>query len=253
MRADFNNIEEFITALRVSGKLKPETYEPSDLNKGPLNGVDCPECGNTGHIHFEQNGYLFSKPCKCLKTRHSLLNIKKSGLADLLEEYTFKSYSTPDDKTRRIKEAAARYVQQGERSWFYISGKPGSGKTHICTAICSALLKRGISVKYVLWRDIAQKLKSVVNEPEFEEIMDELRRPEILYIDDFMKGTVSDADCNRAFEILNARYNSPKKRTIISSERDISEIRFLDEATGGRIYQRSKGYCFKAPDINWRN
>ena len=68
-----------------------------------------------------------------------------------------------------------------------------------------------------------------------------------------MKGSITEADINRAIEIINARYNMPNKRTIISSELDISEIRKIDEAVGGRIYQRSKGYCFKAPNVNWRN
>ena len=253
MPIDFTNIEAYIESLKASGRIKPEAYESTNLNDGPLYGINCPECGNTGQISFERDVYQFAKPCKCLKARQSLMKLRKSGLGDLIEEYTFKNYDTSDERCKRIKELAMRYAQSDAKNWFYISGTPGSGKTHICTAICSAMLKKGMSVKYVLWRDISQKLKSVINDAEYEDVLEDLKRPEILYIDDFMKGTVTEADVNRAFEIINARYNSPRKRTIISSERDLSYIRALDEAVGGRIWQRSKGFCLKAPDINWRN
>ena len=185
--------------------------------------------------------------------RQAMLRARQSGLDEIMASYTFKAYQTPDAQTEKIKESAMNYVRYGDGKWFYISGIPGSGKTHICTAICSSLLKSGMEVKYVLWRDIAQKLKSVVNDPEYGEIMESLKRPKVLYIDDFLVGTMTDADFNRAFDIINARYNMPSKRTIISSNRDLSFVRSMDEAVGSRIYQRSKGFCFKAPDINWRN
>ena len=253
MKADINNIEPFLEYLRASGKLKPEAHESTNLNDGALRGVECPECNNKGYIDFEKDGYRFSKPCKCMVQRQALLRARQSGLDEIMASYTFKAYQTPDVQTEKIKESAMNYVRYGDGKWFYISGIPGSGKTHICTAICSALLKKGMEVKYVLWRDIAQKLKSVVIDPEYVDIMESLKRPKVLYIDDFLVGTMSDADFNRAFDIINARYNMPSKRTIISSNRDLSFVRSMDEAVGSRIYQRSKGYCFKAPDINWRN
>ena len=73
----------------------------------------------------------------------------------------------------------------------------------------------------------------------------------MLYIDDFFKGSVSDADINLAFELLNDRYNS-KRMTILSSERSVEDILELDEAIGSRIYERSKGFYARLPAKNWR-
>ena len=74
----------------------------------------------------------------------------------------------------------------------------------------------------------------------------------VLYIDDFLKGGHTEADLRLAFEILNARYNDSSLRTIISSEMSLFDVLGLDEATGGRIYERAKGYVIEAPKENWR-
>ena len=48
------------------------------------------------------------------------------------------------------------------------------------------------------------------------------------------------ADINVAFEIINFRYSNPQSVTIISSELTEDELIDIDEAIGGRIYERSK-------------
>lgn len=75
--------------------------------------------------------------------------------------------------------------------------------------------------------------------------MHELKMVYVFYIDDFIKETVTDADINIAFELLNARYNDHEKLTIISTEKSI------DEALGSRIYERST-HRFKTLDVNRR-
>ena len=63
---------------------------------------------------------------------------------------------------------------------------------------------------------------------------------------------MTDADINLAFEILNARYNDPMLRTVISSELPVEKILAIDEAVGGRIVERARGFICKAPPENYR-
>jgi DNA replication protein DnaC len=249
------NTEQFIQHLKASGAIAPDAAEEFDLNKTALYGVDCKICGNKGYtvVRLEGN-MLATRECSCMVKRRAMMETRKSGLDGIVSKYTWKAYSTPDQRTEEIKKKALEYIRCGAENWFYISGIPGSGKTHICTAICSALLASGKQVKYVIWRELAQQLKASLNTPEYQALMDSLKRPEVLYIDDLLKGSVTEADENRALEIVNARYNMPGKRTIISSERDLSYIRSMDEAVGGRIYERCGmgRYCFKSPNKNWR-
>lgn len=192
--------------------------------------------------------------CECAVKRRNALRIKRSGLADVMSRYTFEAYKTPDKQTAAIKAAALRYVAESRGEWFVIVGRPGSGKTHVCTAIVGKLIEGGKNCKYMLWRDEVRELKALVNDNSaYRERMNLLKNVDVLYIDDFLKGgAVSGGDLNVAFELLNARYNA-RKRTIISGERTIGAIMDIDEAIGSRIYERSKnGYCFETSPENRR-
>lgn len=219
---------------------------------GKLSGYDCPECKNKGYIVRVEDGKCVYKECSCMPKRRALWRINRSGLADLINEYTFDRYQTPE-KWQEVAKAKAMQYLDNPGAWFCISGTPGSGKTHLCTAIASELINKGREVRYMLWRSEAPRLKSLVNDrEEYERLMSEYRGAEVLYIDDFFKGTVTDPDKNLAFELLNDRYNSRKTMTIISSEKTIEEILAIDEAIGSRMYERSKGFYVKTASENWR-
>ena len=192
--------------------------------------------------------------CECSIKRRNMQRIERSGLADVISRYTFDTFRTPDGLTRTIKAAALKYTEETGGKWFVIVGRPGSGKTHICTAIVGKLIERGEDCRYMLWRDAVRELKALAMDADgYRRQMDAYKRVDVLYIDDFLKGkSVTDADLNIAFELLNARYNQNKK-TLISGERSIEDIMSLDEAIGSRIYERCKGgYCFQTASENWR-
>lgn len=218
-----------------------------------LAGVDCTLCHNTGQIlRRDESGVLYVRECECMNRRRSLRNIRKSGLEKLMQIYTFDTFTADTEWTKGAKRVSMEYIRSGQNKWFYICGIPGSGKTHLCTAICAELIRKNVYVRYVLWRDLSQELKAHVNDDEYAKKLRELSEVPVLYIDDFLKGTVTDADMNRAIELITARYNNWGTRTIISSERSIRDIRDIDEATGSRIYQRAKEYILKTPSRNWR-
>lgn len=177
--------------------------------------------------------------------------IRKSGMADMLNRYTFDSFETPNTETRSVFNQARAFCN--DTGWLYICGKSGSGKTHICTAVCSELISKGVEVYYMSWKDESTRLKAIINDEEaYKTAMDKLKRVPVLYIDDFFKGGCTDADLRLAFEIINNRYNTISLRTIISSEYPIEFVLDKDEALGGRIYERAKRYMIKAPSQNWR-
>lgn len=217
-----------------------------------LGGFNCEKCNNTGVI-VTKTGLceISSRECSCMPIRRSLRRIRNSGMIDMLERYTFENYQTPNKETERVKRLAEQFVD--DEGWLYIFGRSGSGKTHICTAICSEKIKQGVEVYYMSWRDESVSLKSCITDTElYDQRIRKLKTVPVLYIDDFLKGGESEADIRLAFEIINARYNDRKLKTIISSEKDIESLLDTDEALGGRIYERAKAYTIKAPGENWR-
>ena len=219
--------------------------------------IDCPICKNKGWIAYLTPDKKCSlKACECQSKRESIRRIKKSGLETLMNEYNFDKYEATESWQKAIKEKALAYLDDNYKKWFYIGGQVGAGKTFICTAITGELISRGKRAVYMLWRDEVVALKANVNNfDEYDKRMNELKKAEVLYIDDFFKTEKgkepTPADVNVAFELLNYRYNNHNLITIISSERTVDELMQIDEAVGCRIYQRAKDYNLSIkPDMN---
>ena len=235
-------------------KFKADSFNESEGSLNAKDGYNCNVCKNKGMIlraaqDSNGNWTTFSRDCKCMAVRRTIKRMERSGLKNIIRDYTFGKFEAADDWQKVIKEAAVAYSQNPE-GWFFIGGQSGSGKTHICTAICRELLMGGKSVKYMLWRDDVVKLKNAVTDfEEYSGMIQQYKDIDVLYIDDLFKtGKSADgqkqvptsADVNAAFEILNYRYNNPKLITIISSECTINDILDIDEAVGGRIFERAK-------------
>lgn len=206
--------------------------------EGSLTGLNCPKCRNKGIIYMlDDNGYEFVTECDCMKQRKALARIERSGLKDALQRMTFENYQVRNSWQTTVKNSATEFVENPSQC-FYIGGNTGSGKTHICTAICGELIKQGYEVRYLLWRDLLHRLESNrFNEERYSHIMDEIRNVDVVYIDDFLKmDEKSSSALEYAFEIVNQRYIS-RKITIISSEWYLDEILTLGKATGGRIHE----------------
>lgn len=242
----------WLIQLVKNAQNSPHSIQTESLDDYGLGGIECKACNNTGVLlTTHEDGSLYARECDCMPYRRNLRRIRKSGLADLMSRYTFDTYQEEGGQRAKIKRRAEEFAAADE-GWWYISGRSGSGKSHICTAICTALIERGLDVYYMPWRDESTSLKAMVNDAEYRERIEKLKQVKVLYIDDFLKGSDTDADMRLAFEILNARYADSSLRTIISTERSLKELLSREEALGGRIYERSKGYWLEAPNENWR-
>ena len=238
-------------------------YECDRFNmaRGNLVGFECPTCLNRGYVYFiDESGEspcLRTRDCECMARRRTERHIELSGLKDNLTRYTFDAWQTPERWQVSARELAKKFAAE-RQGWFLAAGRAGSGKTHLCTAICGELLAAGLPVRYVLWRDMSVRAKAVVNDDEeYDRITYPLKQVKVLYIDDLFKtktgAEIRAADVNLAFELLNYRYNDRSKLTIISTERSLGELMDIDEATGSRIYERSKGYRLDlSGKANWR-
>ena len=229
-----------------------DSFNANEGDKHLLDGYECSLCRNKGLVSvlrerkdlrgndvFEE----FITPCKCDKIRKSIMRMKRSGLEELFKKYRFDNYAVEEDWQKMIKEKAMNFAKK-PAPVFYIGGQSGCGKTHLCTAIARELLLAGNELRYVLWRDESVKLKSAINdEAKYQSIIEELKRVDVLYIDDFLKVPIghdaskpTSADLSLALEIINNRYNA-NLVTIISSEWTVIDIIDFDEALGGRIYE----------------
>ena len=229
--------------------------------------IQCHNCMDTGWIQVEiADGYTGVSPCGCQNAKRAEARLRRSGLMNALKEQNFDSFIADSPIQHYVLGKAKEYTEtliysDGKKPWFYIGGNPGSGKTHICTAICGELMNHNVGVIYMQWITESRRLKSIVNDEDYEAVADQYIDCEVLYIDDLFKQTyrgqpiLTDADIRLAFAIINGRYLK-NKATIISSEWDL--IRHLlpaDEGTFSRVYERAKQYTVtipRAPENNYR-
>ena len=169
-------------------------------------------------------------------------------MEEVINRYTFEAYETKEKYQNSLKAKTQTYVKEieaGEKTWFFIGGQSGIGKSHLCTAICSELMKMKKSLKYVIANKIIMELKStVLNQVDYFRLMGQLIAVDVLYIDDLFKSkNITDADVKALFEIINDRY-SQNKITIVSSEKTIFDLEEHDEleAITGRIVENAKSY-----------
>lgn len=257
--------------LRDRAEEECNSYNAEIGTENETDGYNCDICKNKGMVaevvgdgESCRAAYIH---CKCMAIRSFIKKANKSGLKDVLKKYTFDKYEAKEQWQQTLKEVAIRFCKDDDNDWFFIGGQSGSGKSHLCTAICTYYLKRGKRVKYMVWRDDVPLIKAVVNDAEqYRAMITELKKVDVLYIDDLFKmgkdqqGNVprpTVADINLAFEILNYRYNNKNLVTIISSERQIGEILDIDTATGGRINEMTNkgGYNLNIkndPQKNYR-
>ena len=244
---------------------RADAYNQSAGDLNLSDGYNCPKCQNRGYFAYTEaglGGYIYEKyrPCECQKVRASIARMKRSGLENTIRDKRLNNFQAETYWQQKMLEKARAYLEQGikEGDWFFIGGQSGAGKTHICTGLARELLLTGHEVRYIVWEQAVKGLKAIITEPEYREELSKLEEAEILYIDDLFKPIndrpPTDADLRVAFELINSRYVSGKP-TIISSERYLGEIFELDEATGGRIYEKSRGYTLiidRAAERNYR-
>lgn len=220
--------------------------------------MSCEKCED-GYIYRTENingiEYEFAEECECIKAertaRKQAKHIADSGLSEIFERYSFESYRTDSDACKCIKTLALEFLQDTE-AWWYISSIPGTGKTHITTAICSSLIRQGKEVHYMQWRQESTELKAAISDGSlYSEQLKKIQNVECLYIDDFLKGTVTPADLNLAFTIINYRYNRNLK-TLFSTERKFEKLIEFDKAIAGRIREKAGKYVLNITSLGDR-
>lgn len=226
----------------------------------PREGVECDACGNWEFIWVVQDGERMTRECPCRTRRNNFARIRASGLKTMLDHYTFERFETGEPWQKTAKDMVVKFCGDAGRGWMLVSGQPGCGKTHLCTAAAGQFMKAGMDTRYMRWVDESTTLKACVNDDAaYKRILDPLKTCKVLYIDDFWKTQrgkdPTPADVKLAFDLLDYRYCNPGLITMISTERTIREMLGIDPAVGSRIYERTKGYLLEfrySSDKNWR-
>lgn len=193
-----------------------------------------------------------AEPCRCRELKIYKRIMESSGISDSDKSKTVNAYKPKNDKQKQAKALAIEYItnfnniKYGRNNSLALLGQPGSGKTHLTVAIANALLKQGIGVLYMPYREATTRLKQlIIDEEEYQKEMSRYKTAPVLLIDDLFKfatkdGRVNESEMRIMFEIINYRYLK-QLPILVSSEYSINEMINYDDATGSRIAEMCKG------------
>lgn len=235
------------------GGIKP------DWSSGvPPHQYKCPKCRDTGIIWKDEKGNDVIRRCGCSVIR---MIRERCGISAEFQRKTFENFKT--DSSPQLSNAKTRAMQYVENfkqtehkrhNSIMFCGQVGAGKTHLGTAICNELIDRGVEVSYMAYRNAVTKIKQhIIDEKAYSREMDKYTSSRVLYIDDLLKGRLTETDINIMYEIVNHRYMNSMP-VIISTEKSPGELLEFDEAIGSRLIEMCRGSIihFQGRELNYR-
>lgn len=223
---------------------------------------ECPKCKDTGFIYVKDtSGHEIAVRCECFAIRKAKDMMKRSGISAEFQKKTFDNFKTKmNPQLSNAKNKAMQYVknfaqmESARYNSIMFCGQVGAGKTHLGTAICSELVNSGISVIYMSYRNTVTKIKqNIIDEEAYNRELNQYTSARVLYIDDLLKGRLTETDINIIYEIVNYRYmnNMP---VIISTEKSPNDLLVFDEAIGSRLIEMCRGNIIylQGKELNYR-
>jgi DNA replication protein DnaC len=135
-----------------------------------------------------------------------------------LESFDF-AFQPSLDRNRILALAELKFIERAEV--VHLLGPPGTGKSHLATALAVEAVKAGKSVAFATLADIVTSLAKAEREGTLRERLRFLARASLLVVDEIGYLPVVPGGGNLFFQLVNARYE--KGAMILTSNRGFAE------------------------------
>lgn len=143
----------------------------------------------------------------------------------------------------------SRVMIAGQKRNFIMSGKTGTGKTHLSCAIARTLLNKGIYVRYITSEDMANEIANAWKKADDSEASAIYRFTEydLLILDEYGLHDRHENHLQLVHKVLYSRYDEGKPTMLISN----LTLDELQKDLGDRLWSRFQHDGLTLVECNW--
>ena len=203
----FDSIKKSLVALKMPRALEMLDATLRRVEQGEITWVDALD-----HLLLEELTLRDNRRVRTALRMSRLTSVKTLAGFD----FTFQPSL---DRNRILALAELKFIDRAEV--VHLLGPPGTGKSHLATALAVEAVKAGKSVAFATLADIVTSLAKAEREGTLRERIRFLARASLLVVDEIGYLPVVPGGGNLFFQLVNARYE--KGAMILTSNRGFAE------------------------------
>jgi DNA replication protein DnaC len=201
------SIRKSLVGLKMPRALEMLDVTLRRIEQGELNGIEALD-----HLLMEELTLRESRRIKAALMMARLTTVKTLAGFDF-------AFQPSLDRNRILALAELKFIDRAEA--VHLLGPPGTGKSHLATALAVEAVKAGRSVYFSTLAEIIASLAKAEREGQLRERIRFLSRASLLVVDEIGYLPVTPGGGNLFFQLVNARYE--KGAMILTSNRGFAE------------------------------
>lgn len=200
----------------------------------------CPKCGEARRLQREAEEAAAAESKRIQDEMRDTERRRKAGVPARFDDKTLDSFRVSHDGQRKALEACRQLVHAVKARELapnlILTGKPGTGKTHLSCGIVLELYK-AVGVKRIDLPDLIREIRATWSrnaETTEDEVLNRYGSIRLLILEEVGTGSGSDDERARVFQVINRRYEAMLPTVIVTN----LTLRELRDEMGERVIDR---------------
>ncbi len=202
-----DNIRRSMVALKMPRALEMLDATLRRIEQGQIDGVEAIDDLLIEELSLRENRRI-----------KAALRMARLPIVKTLARFDF-SFQPSLDRNRILALAGLEFISRAEV--VHLLGPPGTGKSHLATALAVEAVRAGRSVYFIPLADLIAQLAKAEREGTLREKIRILSRASLLVVDEIGYLPVTPGGGNLFFQLVNARYE--KGAMILTSNRGFAQ------------------------------